>query len=749
MFKQIKLNTLDDYFDELRQRSSNGVFLCRLTEYSQTIERFLCAYLEMVQKVGVLIQGKIPNPDKRQLSFYEETMGLAFSMSPAFFEEQLGNWMPRLAPVQRGCLAEAIYEMLSELHAQGKNENMLKNAFIKFMCWFYYKFERVLKLTCRQIIPKILYIGEISEYGLRVLRILSMAGCDVLLLEYEGHTAYHSVDPSGTCAQLIKAGGGSFPADFNIEKLRQAQPNTLKSAKPEPPRKAVCTNAWISGDIFADIQRSPNTRGGDPNYFYNVFARVNGVAEKTDYFSELFKWKLKLENERRTVLVEEQEIPPPTPEEVNKIPRRSYRDRSVLLAEMPKYIDFPSHRVLQTYVRYAYYEILNETMDSSLQKLLNKATLLLCWINRYIPKLYPGREETSVPVFLYYGVCLKHNEADFLRLLARLPVDVLILNTDLQRKCCLEDKMLFEKNFSDSLPKTKFPTEVGDVQFRTVAFNAEHELNTVLYTDTGLYRNRQFKKAVPILLQTTYEEIGLLWGEDAQYRPNFEVLDDRVMLPTLFAKVSGIAGTLEQYWKSVADLVTGDTIVIEKLPYLRATDPNPVKPYATAFFKNGRLQIQKIKAHHAYQYGYVREDMQDYMFDKLQQLINRKIIAGTMTSGMEYTIISVALNLDKKLIRLIQNFDFTRAVPKVVVINTADSVCSVEDSILLAYLNALGFDIVLFIPTGYQSVELHYTESLFVEHQTGAYQYDLQIPDLKTIKRNGQSFARKLFGRGI
>ena len=40
-------------------------------------------------------------------------------------------------------MAAAFYDTLDAMRREGKNENMLKNAYIKFMCWFYYKFERM------------------------------------------------------------------------------------------------------------------------------------------------------------------------------------------------------------------------------------------------------------------------------------------------------------------------------------------------------------------------------------------------------------------------------------------------------------------------------------------------------------------------------------------------------------------------------------------------------------------------------
>lgn len=41
----------------------------------------------------------------------------------------------------------------------------------------------------------------------------------------------------------------------------------------------------------------------------------------------------------------------------------------------------------------------------------------------------------------------------------------------------------------------------------TVAYQAERELDTILYQDTGIYRNQQYQNASVINLKTTYEEI--------------------------------------------------------------------------------------------------------------------------------------------------------------------------------------------------------------------------------------------------
>ena len=50
--------------------------------------------------------------------------------------------------------------------------------------------------------------------------------------------------------------------------------------------------------------------------------------------------------------------------------------------------------------------------------------------------------------------------------------------------------------------------------------------------------------------------------------------------------------------------------------------------------------------------------------------------------------------------------------PKLIYINTSETVISLEDSILTVFLHLMGFDIVFFVPTGYQSIEKYFNGQL-------------------------------------
>ena len=65
-------------------------------------------------------------------------------------------------------------------------------------------------------------------------------------------------------------------------------------------------------------------------------------------------------------------------------------------------------------------------------------------------------------------------------------------------------------------------------------------------------------------------------------------------------------------------------------------------------------------------------------------------------------MIAQILDLPKEILRLIQKFDFTKKNPKLIYINTGETMISLQDSILVTFLNLAGFDILFFVPTGYR-----------------------------------------------
>lgn len=757
MLEHKKIQTLGDYFVELDNRQNKGVYFYRINGYSEEISEFIKKYYDVARRTGVVIEGKIPNPDEKNLAYYGEMLGNNFQMRVEFIFTSLKKWLPRMNDFQRQNVSASIYDSLDTMRKAGKTENMLKNAYIKFMCWLYYKFERIVNQLGENNIPKILYEGDVSNYELMLISILSNAGCDVVLLQYQGDQEYLKVDPDSALSDNLQMSGlQSFPQEYSLKKVREEIQNEMNNERLYETRPSInnCTNAWIKGKGLDDIRTSIALRGNDSKYFYNCFCRINGAEDKLTYTNELFQFQQEIRNSKRKLVIINEEIPKPTPEEIAGIKRSNYTKLDQLVLDLSSNIKYTSNVELQRIMHKAFVDIVlaqSKKEAGNLNRLTNKTVYLLCWLKRYMSDLFSNWKNSDVACYIYMGGCKNDNEAMFMSFLGRLPIDVLILCPNLNTKCCLQDKLLYEVNYSESLSITRFPEDNSHVKIGTVAYHAERDLDTLLYQDTGMYRNQQYGKSNVINLQTMYEEIRILWDQELKYRPNFSTVDGVVNVPVIFAKVSGVKdGMVTPYWLSIKELITPDTIVIKSVPYISSTAANPMKPYSAEFYKNGKLQRNKIKSHPKYPYGILREDMQELMLDKLQILIEQKLIKGIGENGTEYNVIAQVLNLPKDIIRMIQKFDFTKKNPKLIYINTGEIVISIEDSILIAFLNLMGFDIVFFVPTGYQIIEKYFTKNLMEEHQIGEYMYDMQVPDLNSLSLNSTrlSWRDKFFKRG-
>lgn len=756
MFQLGRIEKLHDYFSACSRRREQAVFFYRVAGYSGEVAAFLTQYDQAARTNGVVIEGRIPNPDPKQLDYLAEMMGSDFQLDAGFLTQKLTRWLPRLTGAQREAVVTAMTATLQDLQAHGKNENMLRNAYIKYMCWLYYKFERILGRLGGDELPKILYDGTVSSYELQLLVILARAGADIVLLERAGDAGYRRCDPTSQYAQLYQAPGLTpFPADFSLRQLReqgrqQAERQKLYGA---PAGIAPCTNAWMKAPDVKEILTAVRARGDDPKLFYNAFVVQYGVEDKLLFPSDMVAFYQQLKREGRKVCLENGRLPPPTPEEIAAVRRRNHQTAEQLAADLAANLQYPNNQQLQTLMRQAFLDVVLEedkAVGGNLNRLLNKAVYLVAWMKRYQKDLFQNWQAPEVGVFLLFGACSGDNEALFLRLLAKLPVDVLVLLPDLNAPCVLKDPALLDLHKEHSLPMTDFPVEPSQMRVRTAAYQAEREMDSILYQNTGLYRARQHQKAEAVTLQTMYEEIGLLWDQELKYRPGFAAEGDTVTVPVLLEKICGIKdGPILPYWLEIKKLVTPETTLVTKLPWQTGLEANPMKPYATQFLRQGRLQREKIKQHKDYPYGILRPEIQDYLLDKLQVLLDEKLIAGTYQNGTEYTIVSTILGLPKDLLRRIQNFDFTKKNPKLIIISTTEETLSLEDSILVAFLNLVGFDILFFVPTGYQSIEKYFQKPFANEHQLGPYRYDLQVPDFRTLHEGGKSSIRKLFGRSF
>ena len=747
MFKNINLLSLNDFFLSLNNRKGNFVFFYRFNGISNDIMGFIKQYYMSARQNGVIIDGRIPNPTPENLNYLSEMLGSDFMLDKAFLDNKLKKWLPRMSDSQRNNICSAIFSTFEDMLKSGKNQNIIKNAYIKYMCWLYYKFERIVGQLGNDDIPKILYFGDISQYELQLLTALSRAGADIVLLNSSGEQNYLKLDSQSTFSTLYNINSG-FPQDFSLKQIQKSISDDQNRQRMfgESPNLKPCTNAWLEKPELNEILKT--NRGDNKEFFYNAFIVQYGVEDTLLFSSDMCAFYQNLKN--RNLLVINNQLTPPSTDEINTVKRTNYQNIEQLASHLSQNISYPNNKELEKIMKKAFIDILlNSQKENTIQKLTSKAVYLLCWLKRYQKDLFTNWNVNSPSaVFILFHPSPSANEELFLNFLSHLPVDVLVIMPDLSQSFTFSGENLLEIRYTNSVSVTAFPSAPAKMKVSTAAYQAEREMDTLLYSDSGMYRDKQHTKADIVTLQTMYEEIFILWEQELKYRTGFSANGESVSMPVLFSKVSGVKnGSVSDYWLNIKKLITPNTIVINSLPWVSSF--SPMKQFATQFLQNGKLQKNKIKSHKNYPYTILRNEMQEHLLDKIQIMLDEKLIRGTYQNGTEYTIIATALNLDKHLLRIIQQFDFTKKNPKLLFILTGEKTFSLEESIMVCFLHLIGFDILFFVPTGYQCIEQHFNQQIINEYQIGDYIYDLPVPNFNEVNEGTLSSILKRFGRSF
>lgn len=378
---------------------------------------------------------------------------------------------------------------------------------------------------------------------------------------------------------------------------------------------------------------------------------------------------------------------------------------------------------------------------------------ILIWLQRILPKLYPSNKiEKDIPKIIFYGD-IKAHEVYFLIFLSLMGMDVLFIHTEPakdQRFSQIDPNNTFSKVIvhSNSFPIESFPLETKRIRKKTVTYEAKEEIDSFLYgEDVGIFRTRQFESGLtkPITLRTTHDEMKILWYEDAKIRPEFQVKNEIVYVPNIFVKVSGTYPQIEDYWKELFEMRdTANTVFKDKVDF------TPIRysrqeMYSTSFVfdENGLIEKEKLFKHSSYKLSYLNQTVQDFIISKTNELIKSDMFIQEMTTDLRIKILMTVITMDKEFLRLIESFDFTGKVPKIVVYDNKPANFTESDIILLCYFNLIGADILIYTPTNYNNIEAWINGNYFDIHQLPSVQFDLEIPN--EMPKTKTSFFKRFF----
>ncbi len=365
-------------------------------------------------------------------------------------------------------------------------------------------------------------------------------------------------------------------------------------------------------------------------------------------------------------------------------------------------------------------------------------------------------ESEEIPMIMYYGNPLPRDVL-FLCYAQRCGFDVICLSPDKSCENAFEMCPFADKLQKEQLPDSKavmpFPSRLVKEKIATAAYNAERELDTMLYGGDTIFRDRQFDKMDSAVLKTTFDEIRILWDQPAKFRSGFAVRGDRVIVPTIFAKINGVDdGDLKEYWSMVEDLLTPESIYIIKSPSYKRPDLNVSRLYAP-YREGNKLKIPQLMRSPLNKYGYLSEPLQNLIMEKMQAAISDGLLElDTPAEAADY-IMYAGLNLDKSVIRLLQRYDYTKEIPKFIVADAIEEPFSKLECTQLLLFSYLGFDVLILSPSGYRDIEAYVSDEAFETHTLNQFPYNVSVPRFKIpsapkVKKQNKGLFKNLFKKG-
>jgi len=725
---------------------------------------------EILNKVSGLLMGKETNIKNYAL---EE-----------FFEE--GNFFNITdSTLINGLFAQGLRMIIKEYFNNEPDVNIskFKNFSVKILSWAKQYISIIFKNKITDNNPKIIYYGSIKKHETYFLIMMSMMGCDVLILEPSGQSELRKIDMN---QKYILNYEGKVKGNINENPFEKINDEVLKveSKKNDvmatrnildlKPMLSVTLKRSI--DIFKDIKLSVTDRSGYivgnspiiPAYFYRYIGQESSEFEEVEYNNKIYLLDRELENSNCNYLKFIEQIEMPQNNELELIVNviSNMFKKITTLDEVAIFDGIKNNKLLPQVlnesvfntIEYAFKEVFGmylKNENTNLTKTKNFLAKLIVWINKYSKTLFKNIPKEGFlnvnPKILYFGE-IKSAEVYMLIFFSMVGCDVLFINSHYKADdifVSIDREELYTKlqKNSYSVERGSFPKEEKVVRKSTVAYEASNEIEELLFTpDSGLYKPWQFEmfNTIPVTLKTTFDEVSILWDEEARIRPNFKIANNTVYIPNIFAKVSGTYEDISKYWNYINNLKKAENnYLISKIPFSRVNfTREEVFSLAYVINEDGTVDKEKLIKSKFYKYSYMKDCTQNLIIQKINELIKSDYFCNEIDNKFTLRIIFTVLNLKDELLRLIQNFDFPHAIPKLLVYSNDRAEFSKEDIITLLLLNLIGMDVIILVPTGYNNIENDIKRDVFDTHKLTSYKLDLQLNETDNKKELKSIFSR-------
>ncbi|MBG9691650.1 YceG family protein [Lysinibacillus sphaericus] len=381
---------------------------------------------------------------------------------------------------------------------------------------------------------------------------------------------------------------------------------------------------------------------------------------------------------------------------------------------------------------------------------------LVKWLkNHWIQWAKALKPTDDFPKVVWYGEATV-SQRYFLLLLMELGCDVLIFHpakVDEFAEVDPNDDFSISYSYTSQTSLQPFPDKLRDRQ-ATVGYRSSQHFEQLMHDQqSGVYRPWQFKDFMPrsLTLRMTYDDIFIYAKEKALVRPQFDVNGNEVVIPVIFAKISGVSSQREEYWHFMHQLlINPQTIFVQEFPFTKTSKANFHFHYKHCLV-NGELSAERIIQSDWWQYGELSLELQQAIAYTIKTSCEQPMLKQQPNEtlyDLQLFVFKQLTMIPQEILRLLQSFDYSQEIPKIIMYQAPQQpALSREDIALLAFLNRFGMDIIFYNPTGQLDLEKHLLEDTYDVHRLEHMLFDLPYEEPSQQKAAPDKIIKKLFNR--
>lgn len=246
-----------------------------------------------------------------------------------------------------------------------------------------------------------------------------------------------------------------------------------------------------------------------------------------------------------------------------------------------------------------------------------------------------------------------------------------------------------------------------------------------------------------VRLQTNAEELDILKGVEAIFRKGYEQDDNAktIQLPTIFAKVDGIPKDESKYQNNL-DKIRKAKDLQSLVEMHMETDSDWNLPHSDSQKLQADLTVDNFITNNSWEYDILDRNSQEKLAYAIIDLISEWPFSFDKTEENIYQVLNAGFDLPREIIEMILEVDYPKQVPLLAYMQSAElGEVTKRDVISLAIFHSLGWDVIVYSPYAYASLENYLKDDEFDK-------FNLErVKPSKYAKGNQHSFLDWLFGK--